>query len=65
MGSYHFLFVYFIIMYCVLFGDVNLSLITHCKSIMLSRQFFENAGLLILSECMEIPFNTVYMTERE
>lgn len=58
-------YIYSIIMYCVLFTDVNLNLITRCKSIMFSRLFLENAGLLSLSECMEIPFNTVYLTESE
>jgi ascorbate-specific PTS system EIIC-type component UlaA len=70
-GKFHEIFpfpvyIYFIIMYCVLFADVNLNLITHCKSVMLSsRLFFKNAGLLSLSECMKIPFNTVYLTESE
>jgi hypothetical protein len=46
-------------MYSLLFTDVNLKLITHCKSVMLSMIFFENAGLLCSSECMEIIFKTV------
>jgi hypothetical protein len=64
LGVFSFpVYIHSIIMYSLLFTVADLKLITSFKSILLSRLFFENAGLWSSLECMQMPFKTLYVTK--